>query len=91
MKVQGLIMQARFIEIYQVFAKKKKVGYFSNEVVWEKYPQMSASRKETEAHCEHYLFYLQCGIMLLDRITYLKTDVMQFDTNNRYCSENFYK
>jgi hypothetical protein len=28
MKVQGHFMQARFIEIHQVFAKKK-VGYFS--------------------------------------------------------------
>ena len=30
MKVQGLLMQARFVEIHQVFSKKKKLGYFSN-------------------------------------------------------------
>ena len=34
MKVQGHLMQARFTEIHQVFAKKKKVGYFSNRVVY---------------------------------------------------------
>ena len=32
-KVQGRLMQARFIEIHQVFAKKK-VGYFYNRVVY---------------------------------------------------------
>ena len=31
-KLQGRLMQARLIEINQVFAKKK-VGYFSNRVV----------------------------------------------------------
>ena len=31
--VQGRLMQARFIEINQVAAKKNKVGYFSNIVV----------------------------------------------------------
>ena len=30
MKVQGRLIQARFIEIHQVFVKKKKAGYFSN-------------------------------------------------------------
>jgi hypothetical protein len=30
MKVQGRVMQARFIEIRQIFAEKNKVGYFSN-------------------------------------------------------------
>ena len=29
-EVQGCLMQARFIEIHQVFANKNKVGYFSN-------------------------------------------------------------
>ena len=29
MKVQGRLMQTRFIETHQVFAKKNKVGYFS--------------------------------------------------------------
>ena len=29
MKVQGRLMQARFIEIFQVY-EKKKVGYFPN-------------------------------------------------------------
>ena len=33
MKVQGRLMQARFIEIHQVFAKINKVGYFANWVV----------------------------------------------------------
>ena len=32
MKIQGSLMQARFIEIHQVFAKKK-VEYFSNKIV----------------------------------------------------------
>ena len=32
MKVHGRLMQARFIEIHQVFAKRNKVGYFSNRV-----------------------------------------------------------
>ena len=30
MKVQGPLMQARFIESHQVFKKKNKAGYFSN-------------------------------------------------------------
>ena len=34
MKGQGRLIQARLIEIYQVFAKKKKVGYFSNSVLY---------------------------------------------------------
>jgi hypothetical protein len=39
MKIRGCLVQARFIEIHQVFAKKKKVGYFSNRglyhhIVW---------------------------------------------------------
>ena len=34
MKVQGRVVQARFIEIYQVFAKINKVGYFYNRVVF---------------------------------------------------------
>ena len=33
MKVQGALMQARFIDIHQVFAKQKKVGYFSNSTI----------------------------------------------------------
>ena len=33
MMVQGGLMQARFIEIHQVFAKKK-FRYFSNRVVY---------------------------------------------------------
>ena len=33
MKVQGRLMQARFIEIHQVFCKTN-VGYFSNRVVF---------------------------------------------------------
>ena len=34
MKVQDRLMQARFIEMYQVLAKKKKkVGYFSNRAL----------------------------------------------------------
>ena len=33
MKVQGRLMPAHFIEIYQVFAKKKKLGYISDRVV----------------------------------------------------------
>ena len=32
MKIQGRLMQARFIEIHQVF-QSKIVGYFSNSVV----------------------------------------------------------
>ena len=32
MKVQGRLMQTRFIEIYKVFAKKKKFGYFFNNL-----------------------------------------------------------
>ena len=32
-KVQGRLKHARFIEIHQVFAKKKMVRYFSNRVV----------------------------------------------------------
>ena len=34
MKVQGRLMQARFIEMHQVFVKENKVGYFSNRVVF---------------------------------------------------------
>ena len=34
MKVQGLLMQMRFIEVHQIFAEKNKVGYFSNRVVY---------------------------------------------------------
>ena len=30
MEVQGRFMQARFIQIHQVFAKENKVGYFTN-------------------------------------------------------------
>ena len=30
MNVQGSLMQARFIEIHQVYVKKNKVGYFAN-------------------------------------------------------------
>ena len=33
MKVQGRLMQARFIEIHQIF-EEKKVGYFSNRVLF---------------------------------------------------------
>ena len=33
MEVQGHLMQARFIEIHQVFAKKHKVGYFPNRIL----------------------------------------------------------
>ena len=33
MKIQGRLMQADFIEIHEVFAKNKKVGYFSNRLV----------------------------------------------------------
>ena len=36
-KVHGCLKQAFLIEIYQVFAKKHKVGYFSNRVVNEIY------------------------------------------------------
>ena len=32
MEVEGRLMQERFIEIDHVFAKKKKVGFFSNTV-----------------------------------------------------------
>ena len=32
MKVQGRLMQVRFIEIHPGFAKQNKVGYFSNEL-----------------------------------------------------------
>ena len=34
MKVEGRLMQARFIKIHQVFSKGNKVGYFSNRVVY---------------------------------------------------------
>ena len=33
-KAQGPLMQARFIEIHQSFAKKSKFGYFSDRVVY---------------------------------------------------------
>ena len=35
MNIQGRLMQARFIQIHQVFAKKNKVEYFSNRVVFQ--------------------------------------------------------
>jgi hypothetical protein len=35
MKVQSFLVQVRFIEIYEVFSKENKVGYFSNRVVEE--------------------------------------------------------
>ena len=34
-KAQGRLVEARFIKIHQVFAKRKKVGYFSNRVVFD--------------------------------------------------------
>ena len=37
MEVQGLLMQARFIEIHKVFAKQNKVGYFSNRVIRDQF------------------------------------------------------
>ena len=34
MEVQGRLMQARYIEIHEVCAKKK-IGYFCNKVVYQ--------------------------------------------------------
>ena len=38
MKVQGLLMQARFIEIRQVFTKKKRLNTFLTDLVFVFYP-----------------------------------------------------
>ena len=37
MRVQGRLMQARFIEIHQVVAKERKVGHFSNLMAFLNY------------------------------------------------------
>ena len=46
MEVQGRLMQARLIEIYQVFAKKK-VGFFSSRVYLPE-EDLQDLRKESE-------------------------------------------
>ena len=52
LKAQALLMQARFVEIHQVFAKKI-IGYFSNRVVLN---QELAAQKQKMGHILSFIF-----------------------------------
>ena len=57
MEVEGRLRQARFIEIYQVYGEKDKVGYFSNTVVFEALKRQVLSYREvdilTKPQCDY--------------------------------------
>ena len=60
MKVQCRLMQARFIEIHQILAKKK-VGYFSNILVHAKIKQLQRRKcQNAKKYNKQYICPLFC-------------------------------
>ena len=53
-RVQGHLMQARFIDIHQLFAKKK-AGYFSNRVVFAQKHRIKMDLEESVINTRNWV------------------------------------